>query len=84
MTKTDNENQLETNRKAYEEIREEMEREHIGKFILMHDGKIVSIHSDSGDAYSDGCEKFGLGNFSIESVGEQPVQLGIYTPLAAA
>ena len=70
--------QLQRNRKAYEKIRDKMESEHSGRFALMHDGELAGIHNDSGDVYSIGCDRFGLGNFSIESIGELPISLGIH------
>ena len=71
--------QLVKNRAAYNAIKEEMEAEHFGRAALLHDGEIVEIYNDSGDAYAIGCEKFGLGNFSIEKIGEPPISLGIFT-----
>ena len=71
--------QLVKNRAAYNAIKEEMEAKHFGRAALLHDGEIVDIYNDSGDAYAIGCEKFGLGNFSIEKIGEPPISLGIYT-----
>lgn len=71
--------QLEKNRAAYNAIKEEMEAEHFGRAALFHDGEIIEIYNDSGDAYAVGCEKFGLGNFSIEKIGEPPISLGIFT-----
>lgn len=71
--------QLEKNRAAYNAIKEEMEAEHFGRAALLHDGEIVEIYNDSGDAYAIGCEKFGLGNFSIENIGEPPISLGVFT-----
>ena len=71
--------QLKKNRDAYNAIKEEMEAEHFGRAALLHDGEIVEIYNDSGDAYAIGCDKFGLGNFSIEKIGEPPISLGIFT-----
>ena len=71
--------QLEKNRVAYKAIKEKMETDHFGRVALLHDGEIVEIYNDSGDAYTIGCEKFGLGNFSIENIGEPPISLGIFT-----
>ncbi len=71
--------QLHKNRAAYIAIKEEMEAEHFGRAALLHDGEIVEIYNDSGDAYAIGCEKFGLGNFSIENIGEPPISLGVFT-----
>ena len=71
--------QLEKNRAAYNAIKDEMEAEHFGRAALLHDGEVVEIYNDSGDAYAIGCEKFGLGNFSIENIGEPPISLGVFT-----
>ena len=71
--------QLEKNRVAYNAKKEKMEADHFGRVALLHDGEIVEIYNDSGDAYTIGCEKFGLGNFSIEKIGEPPISLGIFT-----
>ena len=71
--------QLVKNRAAYNAIKEEMEAEHFGRAALLHDGEVVEIYNDSGDAYAIGCEKFGLGNFSIEKIGEPPISLGVFT-----
>ena len=70
--------QLRRNRAAYNEVRDKMEADHPGRFALMNDGQIVDIYSDGGDAYSIGCDKFGLGNFSIEKIGDMPISLGIH------
>ncbi len=71
--------QLVKNRAAYNAIKEEMEAEHFGRAALLHDGEVVEIYNDSGDAYAIGCEKFGLGNFSIEKIGKPPISLGVFT-----
>ncbi len=55
----------------------DMERDHRGKIALMHDGEIVGIYNDDGDAYEIGCDKYGLGNFSAIEVGAKPIDLGI-------
>ena len=74
--------QVETNHAAYnEKHRQGLERTDWGRVALMRDGEIVAVYNDMGDAYSIGCEKYGLGNFSITKIGQQPAQLGI---LAAA
>ena len=74
--------QAELNFTAYvERYKQELEEQHWGRIVLMHDGEIVGIYNDRGDAYSIGSEKYGLGNFSLQQVGEQPAHLGI---LAAA
>ena len=73
------ESQLDRNQAAYECIRATMEAKHMGRVVLMHDGEDVEVYNDSGDAYKIGCEKYGLGNFSLVNVGEQPINLGFFT-----
>lgn len=73
------EGQLDRNQAAYEAIRADMEDKHFGRVVLMHDGEIVEVYNDSGDAYKIGCEKYGLGNFSLVNVGERPINLGFFT-----
>ncbi len=73
------ENQLDRNQAAYEAIRAKMEEKHIGRVVMMHDGEVVEVYNDGGDAYKIGREKYGLGNFSLVTVGEQPINLGFFT-----
>ncbi len=72
------ENELAVNKQAYEKVRLDMESKHWGKILVMHRGEIVNIFNDSGDAYSVGVEKFGLGNFSLQKVGDKPINLGYW------
>ncbi len=71
--------QLQKNLEAFEALRGDMEADNIGRTALLHDGKLISVFNDSGDAYSVGREQFGLGNFSLETFGESPKSLGFFT-----
>ena len=72
--------QARDNYEAYEaKYRAALEREHLGRFALMHNREVVNIYNDEGDAYSIGCEKFGVGKFSLQEIGAKPVHLGIMT-----
>ena len=70
--------EINKNQKAFDKVKEKMEGEHWGKTVLMHDGAVAAIYNDHGDAYTIGCEKFGLGKFSLHLVGRQPVDLGFH------
>ncbi len=72
-------NQLQKNWEAFEALRGSMEAENMGRAALLHDGKLIAIYNDSGDAYSIGVKKYGLGNFSVETFGERPRSLGFFT-----
>lgn len=76
--------QLERNWCAFKAAKKELEEEHLGRTALLHDGEIIAIYNDSGDAYEIGCEKFGLGNFSVEIVGIKPKSLGYFTSYVPA
>ena len=70
--------ELKKNQEAYNNAKEQMEAEHWGRTVLIHDGTVVAIYNDEGDAYDIGCEKFGLGHFSLHRIGERPVDLGFH------
>lgn len=71
--------QLEKNRAAYEKLKEKLEAEQTGQVALLHDGELVGVYPDSGEAYSIGRERFGLGEFYTKKIGEAPISLGIFT-----
>lgn len=73
--------QLQMNLETFEKLQATMKPEDVGRTALLHDGELVAIYNDSGDAYDIGVEKFGLGNFSIETFGETPKSLGFFTTL---
>ena len=76
--------QLQMNWKAFNEMKAELEAQEFGRTALFHDGKLIAIYNDRGDAYSIGREKFGLGHFSIETIGEEPKSLGCFTAFVPA
>ncbi len=73
------ENALQKNIDAFNNIKNELECENFGRTALMHDGKLISIFNDKFDAFNVGCDRFGIGNFAIQTFGEAPVSLGIHT-----
>jgi len=76
--------EMEKNWKAFNDMKAKLEAEHLGRIALFHDGELVAIYNDSGDAYDIGREKFGLGSFSMETIGETPKSLGFFTTLVSA
>ncbi len=68
--------QLSRNDDAFNQMEAKLMEEHLGRVALLHDGALVGIYNDPGDAYSVGCEKFGLGNFSTQQIGALPRSLG--------
>ena len=62
-----------------------MERDHSGRIALMHDGVVAGIFDEDNAAHWDGCNKYGLGNFSLEWIGAEPLRLeGLHTRLGLA
>ena len=68
--------QLMINKKAYNKIKDEMESKNFGRVALMHDGEVINIFNDGDDAYMIGLDKFGLGKFSLQKIGDKPISLG--------
>jgi hypothetical protein len=55
-----------------------------GQHVLLHRGKIVDYYSTSVEAYINGCNKFGSGNFSVQEVTDQIENLGFYSYAGSA
>jgi hypothetical protein len=55
-----------------------------GQYVLLNRGKISGYYSTSVDAYIDGCNKFGSGNFSVQEVTDQIENLGFYSYAGSA
>ncbi|MDE2828239.1 MAG: hypothetical protein OXL40_13205 [Bacteroidota bacterium] len=73
---TEADEQIEQNSAVYLEKKKEIENSYFGKIVLMHNGEIKGAYNDDEDAYLIGCDKYGLGNFSLHRVGQKPVELG--------
>lgn len=71
--------QLRKNWDAFEALPDSVKAENMGRTALLHDGELIAIYNDSGDAYSIGVEKYGLGDFSMGTFGERPKSLGFFT-----
>ncbi len=67
---------------AFKQMEAKLIEEHAGRIALLHDGALVAIYNDAGDAYSIGCEKFGPGNFCTQHIGAAPRSLGFAAALA--
>ena len=68
--------QAKMNHEAYIALQHKLEAESMGKIVLMHDGEVIDIYEDNDAAYDDGCRRYGLGNFSLQVIGERPASLG--------
>lgn len=67
--------QLSKDMAAYDRMRDELERDHYGKWVIVHDEELVGTYDHSGDAANDAIQKFGHEPCHIRQVGEQPLTL---------
>lgn len=58
---------------AYERLAAQLERDHMGKWILMHNEKVVGMFESSSDAAVEAVTKFGRGPYLIRQIGAPPV-----------
>ena len=70
------EDMLEENHAGYQAVRVQLEALHMGRTALLRQGKVAAIYNDTGDAYQIGCDKYGLGHFTIQVIGERPISSG--------
>jgi hypothetical protein len=60
---------------AYEAMREGLEREHMGKWVLVHNGELVAVFDSFELAAEDSVRRFGRGPCLLRQVGAPPVSL---------
>jgi hypothetical protein len=59
----------------YESQQSEFEKEHIGEWVLIHGGRVVSFYKTFELAAQDAVQKFGSGPYLIRQIGASPVIL---------
>jgi hypothetical protein len=60
---------------AYEKMQSSLEAEHMGKWVVVHDGTVIAVYNSFESAADDAVEKFGRGPFLIRQVGAPPIML---------
>ena len=60
---------------AYEKMRDYLETDHFGEWVIIHDGKLQGSYPTSEKAAYDAVKRFGRGPFLIRHVGEPPKTL---------
>ncbi len=71
---------------AYEELRGQLEAEHMGEWVLIHEGKLVGLFPTFEAVAEDAVRRFGRGPYLIRQVGAPPVTLPalvMYSPVHA-
>lgn len=60
---------------TFEREREHLEREHLGKYALVHGDKLIDTYDDFETAADEGLKRFGDSPFLIRRVGEEKLTL---------
>ncbi len=60
---------------AYQHMRSELEADHFGKWVLVHDETLEGIYETFEEAASDAVSRFGRGPYLITAVGASPITL---------
>ncbi len=71
---------------AYEKMRPELEANHMGKWVLFHNQKMIAIYESFEKISEDAVKRFGRGPYLIRQIGSSSVTLPasvMYTPLHA-
>ncbi len=71
---------------AYERRRSEIEMDYFGRWIVMHDEKLIGDYESFEDAAEVAVEKFGRGPYLIRQAGAPPLTLPaslMYRPVHA-
>jgi len=67
--------EIDTEITAYEAMREKLETEHMGKWVLVREGKLVGVFDSFDAAAEDAVRQFGRGPYLIRQIGAPPVTL---------
>ena len=60
---------------AYDRMRDVLETQYLGKWVVIRDGKIQASCDTFGDAARDAIKKYGRGPYLIRQVGAGPITL---------
>ena len=72
---------------AYEKMRDDLEIEHLGKWVVVYDRKLVGTYGSFEEAAEDVVPRFGRGPYLIRQVGAGPFRLpasALYRPIQVA
>ncbi len=77
---------LETEIKAYEAKRAELEAQHMGKYVVFHGEELIGVYDTLDLAAAEAVRLFGRGPYLIRRVGAPPLTLPasvLYYPTAS-
>jgi uncharacterized protein with PIN domain len=60
---------------AYDAMRKELEADHMGKWVLLHGQKLISVFNTFESAAEEAVRQFGRGPYLIRQIGAPPLTL---------
>lgn len=60
---------------AYEEIRETLEADYFGKWVLFYGGEFIGAYDSFQETAEEAVPRFGRGPYLIRQVGAPPIRL---------
>ncbi len=60
---------------AYDQMRDVLETQYLGKWVVIRDGEIQASCESFGDAARNAVKKYGRGPYLIRQVGRGPITL---------
>ncbi len=60
---------------AYENFRSELEMDHFGEWVVVHDEKLIGKYPSFEAAAEDAIKRFGRGPYLIRQIGQAPLTL---------
>jgi hypothetical protein len=86
MTTTESDHQsLSAEIVAYETMKDELESKHTGKWVVFHNGSLISLHESFESAAENAVRQFGRGPYLIRQIGAPPMVMPasvLYHPYA--
>ena len=62
---------------VYESMRDDLEREHMGEWVVVHDEELAGTYVSDQEAAEEAIRRFGRGPYLIRQVGAGPITLRI-------
>lgn len=66
---------IQTDIAAYEALRERLESDHVGKWVVIQNQQLVGVYDSFNSAAEEAVKRFGRGPYLIRQVGAPPVTL---------
>ena len=86
MGKEDTMTTLSSQISAYEAMRDVLESDYFGRWVVFHGGELVDTYESFEEAAEEAVRRFGRGPYLIRQVGAPPVSLRaptLYRPVSA-